>query len=367
MDAERALDLARGGDLDGGIALVTDVIAAADPGETATLGRAHYIRGLLRLVADPASASAAAAAEIDLAVGLLQAAGERGWEADAWQVLGLGCHSVVGRLDAGVACLERAVALRAAQDAVRAATLTYVAEIQTHRGDLEAAAVAVREAEAIGRRLGDARAIAFAAWSGARLAAERRDLGGLRAALATAVANPEGWFDQLAGVEFLADGADMLAVCGDADGAGASVVHAEARGREVDREDAPLLARARLAVRVDDPATALALLDRLEGSVLAVPRDRWLAWLLRAVALTRDGRRDEALACSPKHDRRSRTKATPGAWNGGSPSCWRSSLRRWRATSRWQARTWWWCCWAGSRWSVAARTRRRPRDAQPCS
>jgi len=312
VDAERALDIARGGDLHAGVALASAVIAAAEPGEAATLGRARYIRGLLTLVADPASASAAAAEEIERAVGLLQAAGERAWEADAWQALGSGCHAVVGRLDAGVACLERAVALRAAQDAARAATLTYLADVQMHRGDLEAAAVAVREAEAIGRRLGDARAIAYAAWSGARLAAERRDVGGVRAALATAVTNPEGWLDQLAGIEFLADGADMLAVCGNADEARAWVARAEARGREVGREDAPLLARARLTAHDGDAATALALLDRLEVSVLAVPRDRWLVWLLRAVALVRSGRRDEALAWLAQARRAVADQGDPG-------------------------------------------------------
>jgi DNA-binding SARP family transcriptional activator/ATP/maltotriose-dependent transcriptional regulator MalT len=294
VDAERSLDMARAGDLEGGAALAEAVITAAGSGETATLGRAHYIRGLLRLVADPASASAAAAAQVEVAVGLLQAAGERAWEADAWQVLGLGCHAVVGRFEAGVACLERAVALRSARDPVRAATLTYLAELQVHRGDLDAAAVAVREAAAIGRRLGDARSIAYAAWSGARLAAERRDIGGVRAALATAEANPEGWFDQLAGIEFLADGADMLAVSGAVAEARRWIERVKERGREVDRGDAALVAEARVALAAGDPASVLALVDRMEASVLAVPRDRWLAWLLRAAALRDLGRDEDA-------------------------------------------------------------------------
>jgi DNA-binding SARP family transcriptional activator len=294
VDAERALDTARSGDLEAGARMADAVIAAAEPGETATLGRAHYIRGLLRLVADPAGSSAAATEQIELAVGLLHAAGERAWEADAWQALGNGCHSVVGRFEAGVACLERAVALRSAHDPVRAATLTYLADLQTHRGDLDAAIVAVREAEAIGRRLGDARSIAYAAWSAARLAAERRDLGAVRAALATAEANPEGWFDQLAGIEFLADGADMLATTGAIAEAVRWIDRTLARGKDVEREDAPLVAQARVALAEDRPTTVLDLLDRLEASALAVPRDRWLAWLLRAVAFRELGRTDEA-------------------------------------------------------------------------
>jgi DNA-binding SARP family transcriptional activator len=294
VDAERSLDLARGGDLDGGAALADAVIAAAEPGETATLGRAHYIRGLLRLVADPAGASATAAEEIEIAVGLLQAAGERSWEADAWQALGNGCHSVVGHLAAGVACLERAVALRAARDPVRATTLTYLAELQTHRGDLDAAAIAVREAETIGRRVGDPRSIGYAAWSAARLAAERRDLAGVRAALATAEAHPDGWLDQLAGIEFLADGADMLAVTGDLEGAQRWIERAQARGRAVEREHAPLLAQARLALARGLPGDVLEILELLEESILAVPRDRWLAWLMRAVAMHDLGRAEEA-------------------------------------------------------------------------
>ena len=294
IDVEHALDLARGGDLDGGIALVRATIEATLPGDAATLGRAHYVHGLLRLVADPAASAAATAEEMEIAVGLFQAAGERAWEADAWQVLGSGCHGSMGRLDSAIDCLERALALRAARDAVRATTLTYHAEMLTHRGRLDDAAVAVREAEGIGRRSGDRRAIAYAAWSAARLACERRDLAGVRAALALAEANPEGWFDQLAGIEFLADGADMLAAMGDVDGARMLIARVEARGRAVQREDAALVASARLAATSDDPAAALSLIDRLEASALAVPRDRWLAWLLRAVALVRAGRPNEA-------------------------------------------------------------------------
>ncbi|MFN8619412.1 MAG: BTAD domain-containing putative transcriptional regulator [Chloroflexota bacterium] len=294
VEAEAALDLARGGDLEAGLARISEVLAAALPGELATLGRCRAIRGLLLVVSDPANAPTAATGEIELAVGLLRAAGERAWEAHAWRILGYGCHAVAGRLDAALAATEHAVALLSGRDLERAVTLTELAEIQVHRGDLDGAATAIRESERIARSLGDARSIAFAAWVGARLAAERRDLAAVRAALTTAEANPEGWFDGLAGIDFLADGADMLALAGDLAGATAWIERAEARGREAGREGAALLARARLAVGAHESAAALELLGRLEESFLAAPRDRWLAWLLRAVAQHDAGRPDEA-------------------------------------------------------------------------
>jgi len=72
------------------------------------------------------------------------------------------------------------------------------------------------------------------------------------------------------------------------------VERAESRGRTDGREGAALLARTRLEATAGDPATALASADRLEASQLSVPRDRWLVWLLRAVALVRAGRAAEA-------------------------------------------------------------------------
>ncbi|MBX3029517.1 MAG: hypothetical protein KF809_05120 [Chloroflexi bacterium] len=299
LDAERAIDLGRAGDLDGGAALADTVIAATGPDDPATLGRAHSIRGLLRLLADPSSTMDDSAAELETAIGLLHAAGERAWEADTWQALGVGCWFARGAHDAAIDSLERALALRPAGDPSRAATLTFLAEVYTHRGRLDDAEAAIREAEAIARRTGDHRGTAYAAWSRARLSAERRDRAGVRSALETMESHPDGWFDGLAGTEALGDAADMLALVGDLERAWAYLARTEERAEGSARPDAALIARCRLETLDRDPATALATLDRLEASAFSDLRDRWLLWLERAACHARLGDRataDEYLA-----------------------------------------------------------------------
>ncbi len=294
LDAERAIDLGRAGDLDGGAALADRVIAATGPDDPATLGRARSIRGLLRLVAGHSGSMDDAAAELEAAIGLLHAAGERAWEADTWQALGFGCWFTRGAHDAAIDSLERALALRPAGDPSRAATLTFLAEVYTHRGRLDDADAAVREAETIARRSGDHRGTAYAAWSRARLSAERRDRAGVHGALAIMESHPDGWFDGLAGTEALGDATDMLALVGDMEAAWRSLDRTETRARGSARPDAGLSARCRLETLDRDPATALASLDRLDGSAFSDPRDRWLLSLERAACHARLGDRAAA-------------------------------------------------------------------------
>ena len=265
------------------------VLAEAGTNETATRGRAHYVRALSRLVGDTAGTATGVAEELEAAIGLFSLAGERGWEAEAYQALGFGCDFTLGAFALAADRLERALALRPAPDAARAATLTFLAEVQTHVGRFEESAVSIRESAAIGRRLGDDRAIAYAAWSAAELACQRRDHAAMVAAIEETEAHPEGWFDQLAGVEFLANAAEMQALLGDEPAARQMLARAEARAGGSARADAPLAARVRIEVTFGDPQEALSLVSQLESSPLTVRRDRWLVLLFRAVCAARLG------------------------------------------------------------------------------
>lgn len=296
VEVEAALDGARAGDLEGAIRQTGLLVEQSAPDEHATLGRAHLVRGLCLLVKDTAANLTVAADAFEQAIGLFDAAGERDWQAEAHQALGFGCQVTAGAFGLGAEHLATALSLRPAPDGARAATLTYLAEALTLQGRLEESAVALREAAAIGRRLGDDRTIAYAAWSSAELACQRRDRVAMGAALDEAEAHPAGWFNQLAGTEFLAHAAEMHALVGDRETAERYLARAMERADGSARPEQPLAAQARLAVTFGEPAEALALVDAWEASPLAVRRDRWLGLLFRAVCQTRLGNAGEAAA-----------------------------------------------------------------------
>jgi DNA-binding SARP family transcriptional activator len=296
IDAERALTQGRMGDLTGAIALANSVLDAAAAAEVVTRGRALFARALCTVVADSVGSTATVADDLNTAGSLFRLAGERTWDPVTHRSLGYGCHFTAGAFDLAIEHLDRALALNPAPNADRADTLTYVGEVLTHVGRLDDAAVALREAEAIGRRLGDDKTIAYAAWSAAELACQRRDRAAADAAIDRAERHPDGWFDRLAGIDFLAHAADIRMILGDRDGARVMLERAEGRAKGTERADQPKLARARFEAMYGDPAQALALVDALADNPTVFRRDRWLRLLLRAVCLARLGQAQEAAA-----------------------------------------------------------------------
>ena len=300
--AEQALDLARGGDLDGASALAGTVISDAHADELTTIGRAHFCRGLCLILQDTAGATAAARDEFEIAISRFHLARERDWEAEALISLGYGVWFTSGALEAAADSIERALALRSASDAARSETLTVLAEVVTYMGRLDDAAVALREARAIAQRLGDERSLGYVAWSSAELGASRRDRDAAIAALEEAERHPGTWFGGLAGIDFLSHASEIRAVVGDVEGAWRDLERAETRAAGTSRDGEPLSARARLETMFGDPALGLRLIDEVELSPFAYPNDRWLQALMRAACLARLGTHDQARA----HVRRAR-------------------------------------------------------------
>jgi DNA-binding SARP family transcriptional activator len=184
--------------------------------------------------------------------------------------------------------------MQPAPDSARASTLAYLAEVLTYMGRFDDAAVAVREGRAIGQRIGDDRAIAYIAWTAAELAAQMRDRDAAIRALDEAERHPAGWFDSLAGIDFLSQASEIRALVGDVEGAWHDLRRAEGRARGTTREGEPLSARVRLEVMHGDAATALSLMDELESSPYVYGIDRWLQPLLRAACHARLGEPDKA-------------------------------------------------------------------------
>lgn len=295
IEAERAMAIARGGDMAGAIAAADVVLVAAHPAELATRGRAHLARSICKLTVDTANATADAREELELAIGCFNLADERGWEAEAHQALGYGVDFTTGAYELAAARLDRALSLRPAADAARAGTLTYVAEIAMTMGRLDEAQVALREAAGIAKRLGDPRTIGYVSWSAAELAGERRDRASAFAALDEAESHGSGWFEGLAGIEFLSQAAELRMVLGDEDGARRDLARSEERAIGTPLAEEPLSARVRFEVMFGDAGRALEALDRLDRSPLAYAGDRWQRLLMRAAALAR---LDDAAGCA---------------------------------------------------------------------
>lgn len=295
--AEAALATARSGELETALAEAEGLLAIVPSTESLTRGRALLVRAYCLIVADTAESTGQAAEDLETALAAFRSAGDRGWEAEAHQLIGFGCLFTAGATDAAIERLERALTLRSAPDADRAQTLTYLAEVLIQMGRLDDAAVALQESTGIARRLGDDKSIAYAAWSTADLAAERGDRATALAALDEVAAHPAGWFDTLAGIDFLQHAAQIRLRLGDAEGARIDLERAEERASGTAREGTPLLAWARYETVVGDPQLALRHLDEMETSPVSQRGERWLRALLRAVVLTRlgdlDGARDQ--------------------------------------------------------------------------
>jgi DNA-binding SARP family transcriptional activator len=294
VQAEDAMNRARAGDLQGGTAQAKLVVENSGPTEVVTLGRAHLCLGLCLIVGDTAGAGEAAREEFELAVGHFQLANERDWEAEAQQALGFGVLFYGGAIEAGATSLERALSLRSTPNVARAQTLTFLAEVLVYAGRFEDAAVALREAREIGQRFGDERTLGYAAWSSALMSGMQGDRDAAISALEEAERHPGGWFDQLAGLDFLAQSSEIRAMVGDSDGARRDLERAEKRAAGTSRDGRALPARVRLEAMYGDPAAALSLFDQLAESPFANANDRWRVPLLKAAAHARLGQVDLA-------------------------------------------------------------------------
>jgi ATP/maltotriose-dependent transcriptional regulator MalT/DNA-binding SARP family transcriptional activator len=292
VDAERARQQGRDGDLPGAFVLATEVLDAAPADELFTRARAHFTRALVEVVRVQGVGDATVVDDLESAAALFRLAGEPRWEANALQALGFGVHLQHGAFERAVDRLHSAVALLATPDVVRGMALTYLAEALNHAGRLDDAGAALREASDIGRRLANIDLIGYAAWSRAELAALRRDAAGVEAALGEALHHGGTWEQRLAAVDFYAVASEYRLLVGDEAGARRELAEAERRAEGTGYVAPTLTARARLEATVGDPEQAESVLDELDA--IGVERDRWLRLLFRAVSAQRSGRTERA-------------------------------------------------------------------------
>jgi DNA-binding SARP family transcriptional activator len=292
--AELARDASRGGDFEGGDRLAHEVLASAAPSELRARAQALFASGMAETFRCTPVALAHAQELLREAAELSELAGEFRWASDALLRLGYAVSFHGGQIDAAIVDIERALALAPVADRDRAVALTYAMDVLDHAGRLADAEAAGLEAIEIGRRLGDQRVIGFACWSSAWLAAHAGDHEATMAWLHEVEQHAGRWMDEGWGAEFALTAGDMLAGLGDEPGARRYYELGRERARRHGIDDAVGPAEARIEACFGDPVRAEAILADLDGRPFAVPRNRWLRSLLRALAAHRMGDADSA-------------------------------------------------------------------------
>ena len=183
--------------------------------------RARALTALGRVAAWEGDAASMLRAEGRLgeAAALCRLAGEVEWEARTLTGLGYRVSFARGDFGAAIRQMGDALALLPAPGRERAAVATFLAEAMAYVGRIDEAEATLGEAAAIGRRLGDHRVLAYAAWTGMTAASLRADEAATLQRIRTVELHPGGWYDHPTGIEFLADASLALARIGAQDGA----------------------------------------------------------------------------------------------------------------------------------------------------
>jgi DNA-binding SARP family transcriptional activator len=287
VEAELARDLARDARPEEAETLAARVLAEAGAGELPTRARALDVLGRVKAWRrDPASL-AEAEPLLEEAYRLCLALGCRSWAAQVVMPLAIHVHYARGHHARAVERIDDALAGLPGRSRHRAVMLVFRADVLIDCGRFAEAESSLAEAREIAERLRDARALAYAAWSEARIAAYREDAGGTLEALRRAESHHGDWFEHDTGAELLADAAELLGLVDEPEPAWTYLERAEARLPQA--EWAARFSRATLTARHGDPAEAEERLSALAAEPRLEPRDRWRVALLRALAAARRG------------------------------------------------------------------------------
>ncbi len=269
-----------------------EILAECGGGEQRA--RARALTALGRVAAwegDPAS-MLRAEGWLGEAAALCRLAGEVEWEARTLTGLGYRVSFARGDFDAAIRQMGDALALLPAPGRERAAVATFLAEAMAFVGRIDEAEATLGEAAAIGRRLGDHRVQAYAAWTGMTAASLRADQSAVLQRVRTVELHPGGWYEHPTGIEFLADACLALARTGDREGAADYADRATARAAAAGHPEIGWVAAGAVGARWGDPDAAGEALVAFAASPQQAARDEWRTLLFRALAASRGGRSD---------------------------------------------------------------------------
>ena len=265
------------------------LLDAMGPTETAARGRVLMAAVVAHVMSDTPSSRHELRPMLRQAVELFRVSGMRRWEAEALRRLGYSIELHLGEYDRASEAFRRALALLPAPDRDRAMALAYFAEVLETCGRVDEAQAALREAGDIAGRTGDTRSAWFTAWTALLMAARIGDRVTVRRLMAEIDRTLGSIPDDGNGFEYLVTVADALAGMGDLDTCRRLLDQARPLAVRLARESAVMMVEARLEALDGDPAEAERLLDRIEGMPYAVPEQRWVRLLERAVAVKRSG------------------------------------------------------------------------------
>ncbi len=264
------------------------------PGESAARGRVLMAAVVAHIMSDEPSSRHALRPMLWEAAELFKVSGMRRWEAEALRRLGYSIELHLGDYERANEAFTRALALLPAPDRDRAMALSYFAEVLETCGRADAAQTALREASDIGHRTGDTRSVWFAAWTSLLMAARVGDRESVDRSIAEIDRAVGPIPEDGNGFEYLVTVADALAGMGDLEGGRRLLDQARPIASRLGRESAVMMVDARLEALDGDPAEAERLLEAIEGTPYAVPEQRWIRLLERAVAVKRSGDLDRA-------------------------------------------------------------------------
>ncbi len=287
IEAEVARDLARDTQPDEAEELAAAVLAQTGSDELPTRARALDVIGRVKAWRRDAASLAAAEPLLEEAYRLCLVLGRRSWAAQVVMPLAIHVHYARGHHGRAVERIDEALVALAGRSRHRGVMLTFRADVLIDCGRFPEAESSLAEALEIAERLRDPRALAYAAWSSARIAAYRGDVHATLEALRRAESHHGDWFEHDTGAELLADAAELLGLVGEAERAWSYLARAEARHPQA--QSACLLARATLTARYGDAAEAEERLSALLADPRLEAREGWRLALLRAHAAVRLG------------------------------------------------------------------------------
>ncbi len=288
FQAEAVRDRARQANPEAAVAGI-ELLAELGPNETEARARALLAIGVAHGTRSTPESLAAADRCFTEASGLFRLLGEARWESEALSRVACMVNYHGGRPQVAAEQQAQSIALLPSGSREWAVALTYYSDILDHLGRSVEAEAAARDAWELGQRLGDALTVAYGAWAMAIVRAHVGDLNGTRRWLDEVERNPGNWLTEVAGQEFLAFGADLLAGLGDQDGAYAYRTRVAARVGDGGTQYLLDVVDGRLEAMYGDPVRAIEIFDRLDGEPYATIRTKWIRVLFRALSAKRLG------------------------------------------------------------------------------
>lgn len=288
VDAERARDLvwdertrreAR--------ALATHVIAEATDEEPVARARALDVMGRLSCWFSDQGPQPEAERLLLQSARLSRRLGQPTWAAQALTGLAMGFYYALGRYDRTLETLDEALADLPPRCTYRAGVLSFRVDLLAELGRGREADANLVEMRELGRLFREAWIMAYASWSEMMLASYAGDAASVVLAAADAEARRDVWYDEPAGVEFLAQAADALSRVGEHDRAmhylDRAVARVASNEKEVRVHEAAVLARS------GEPVSAAVAVEAALARSDLNCHERWPLLLLRAHVAHRRG------------------------------------------------------------------------------